>query len=134
VALSEPHKERIAKYIHDNHTSYDGFISFMDNDYTEWLEDLKDPNNDFYLDCFIAYLLDIYMRKADNMLDRQCEHTNYIDGYIFDMLCYWIDKPCIEFEAWKMKDEWEDFQNHIDEILTHRRLVAACPQIPGLNA
>jgi len=42
-------REAIEKYIHDKHTSRDGFISFQSNDLDEWIEDLnKFKNPDSY--------------------------------------------------------------------------------------
>lgn len=131
VALSEPYKERVAKYIHDNHTSYDGFISFMDNDYAEWLEDLKDPNNEFYLDCFIAYLLDIYMREDYNITEKR---RNFIDEYISDCYDFWGNLPAIEWDPCgkEAKAEWEAFEVHMKDVDNLRSLRRNCPPIPGL--
>lgn len=81
VELMIEHKDKLSKMIYDNHTSYDGFISFMDNTFNEWVEHIKNAENEkneLYLSCTLCYL---YMIVAN--LDRnEIEYNAY--EYVMD--------------------------------------------------
>lgn len=61
----------LAKIIRENHTSYDGFVSFMDNDYKEWEDRLFRYGNlpdSLYLSYALYYLILLeggYRERAD---------------------------------------------------------------------
>lgn len=67
---SDPtNRAKLEKLIKDNHTSYDGFMSFMSNDINEWDELIADPTDSRYISCLIQYLLYINDRG-------RCEYLN----------------------------------------------------------
>lgn len=50
----------VEKVLHENHTSYDGFCSFMSNELSVWiskLENSTENNRDLYLDYAIGYIV-----------------------------------------------------------------------------
>jgi hypothetical protein len=62
------HEDELRKIIKEHHTSYDGFISFMSNDFDEWLDEyLKYGNKDFglYLSYALYYLVWLETGKED---------------------------------------------------------------------
>ena len=62
LPLMEQNRDKLAKMIYDNHTSYDGFCSFMENTYEAWYkyfsdrENIKDNQFSLYLSYVLAYL------------------------------------------------------------------------------
>ena len=67
-AEMKAHKDVLVKVIHDNHTSRDGFISFMSNDFDEWLKEyLHYGHEDFglYLSFALFYVLKIHYPVAN---------------------------------------------------------------------
>ena len=76
-ALMRKHESEMRKLIHDHHTSRDGFISFMSNDFDEWISEyLVYGGEDFglYLSFAIYYLLGL-------------EHGWDIDVEFYDWIC-----------------------------------------------
>jgi len=50
-------KEWLTKRIREDWTSYDGFISFMSNDYDEWFEYIFKELDERYIGCMITYMM-----------------------------------------------------------------------------
>lgn len=64
LLLMGKHKEKLSDLIYRHHTSCDGFISFMDNEFEAWVEHIKaisynyiENEDNIYLSHLIAYLL-----------------------------------------------------------------------------
>lgn len=60
------HKDQLKKIIHDYHTSCDGFISFMSNDFDDWIEELNKPIDeldDMYFTCALKYIIFINSKE-----------------------------------------------------------------------
>jgi hypothetical protein len=76
VELAVPIRDKLSEMIRRNHTSCDGFISFMDNVLDEWLCRLKTDaeDNAIYLSYFILYLTIL--------------HGGYKNGYDIDYEIY----------------------------------------------
>ena len=79
--LMQKWEKEMRKTIKENHTSYDGFISFMSNDFDEWIfEYLKYDNEHFGL--YLSYALCYLLR-----LELQSWHRNAeIEDEIFDAI------------------------------------------------
>ena len=84
IALMETHKDQLSDIIYENHQSYDGFISFMDNTFGEWVEHIKE-NDNLYLSYALLYL---YVIK-----------TNTKSANDIDILAYDYVYPEIEWIA-----------------------------------
>lgn len=91
------YRTELAALIKKNHTSYDGFISFMSNDIEEWFELMQDPSNDHYTSYFLGYLLSL-------MAPEEIEGLNEsIYMYVEESTGY----HCVEPETDEAKEEWE---------------------------
>ena len=128
VELSKPHKDKLTQIIKDNHTSYDGFISFMSNKFDEW-ESLMLHEDSCYIDYLIAYLLQIYVKGA-----------RWVSGESIDWDIYhavssdWAGNNSAVLEAdGDRKDEWEAFKEKMEAIDLRRTMERNHPVIPGLS-
>lgn len=64
LKLIGKHKQKVEDFIYKYHTSYDGFVSFMDNALQDWIERTKaigynyqENEDNIYLSHLLAYLL-----------------------------------------------------------------------------
>ena len=83
-------REAIEEYIHDKHTSRDGFISFQSNDLDEWIADLDN------------------FKKADG----------YKTGAILEA-CLLAQYDNWTGAIWDIRDEMPDFENHVSDCITN---------------
>ena len=75
IANIGKHREQIAKWIKENHTSYDGFSSNLSNDIDQWPSRLFDDDETFqpaYLFCMLYYIV-----KAEYMAIGETESLEY---------------------------------------------------------
>ena len=75
IAKIEKHRELFAKWIKENHTSRDGFISYLSNDIDQWPRRLFDDDETFqpaYLFCMLYYIV-----KAEYMSIGETESLEY---------------------------------------------------------
>lgn len=75
IAKIGKHRAQIAKWIKENHTSYDGFISNLSNDIDQWPSRLFDDDETFqpaYLFCMLYYIV-----KAEYMAIGETESLEY---------------------------------------------------------
>ena len=75
IAKIEKHRAQIAKWIKENHTSYDGFSSNLSNDIDQWPSRLFDGDENFqpaYLFCMLYYIV-----KAEYMAIGETESLEY---------------------------------------------------------
>ena len=75
IAKIEKHRELFAKWIKENHTNRDGFISYLSNDIDQWPRRLFDDNETFqpaYLFCMLYYIV-----KAEYMAIGETESLEY---------------------------------------------------------
>ena len=105
VDLMFKHKDALSKLIHDNHTSYDGFISFMDNTFNEWVEHIKnaDSENELYLSYTLAYLYSI----VSGMSWNEIEYNAY-EYVMDDICCEWTPNSDVAKEEAKKCEMIED--------------------------
>lgn len=75
IAKIGKHRAQIAKWIKENHTSYDGFSSNLSNDIDQWPSRLFDGDETFqpaYLFCMLYYIV-----KAEYMAIGETESLEY---------------------------------------------------------
>lgn len=97
LPLMRKHKEKLTKVIYDNHTSYDGFISFMSNKYDEWYSYLANSKNyndtDFCL--YFGYML-FYLTEVENghqsCITYEMECEVWEDTCIYSYINYLISE------------------------------------------
>ena len=75
IAKIGKHRDQIATWIKENHTSYDGFSSNLSNDIDQWPSRLFDDDETFqpaYLFCMLYYIV-----KAEYMAIGETESLEY---------------------------------------------------------
>ena len=75
IAKIGKHRAQIAKWIKENHTSYDGFSSNLSNDIDQWASRLFDSDETYqsaYLFCMLYYIV-----KAEYMATGETESLEY---------------------------------------------------------
>lgn len=75
IAKIGKHRNQLAKWIKENHTSYDGFSSNLSNDIDQWPRRLFDDNETFqpaYLFCMLYYIV-----KAEYIATGETESLEY---------------------------------------------------------
>lgn len=75
IAKIGKHRDQLAKWIKENHTSYDGFFSNLSNDIDQWPSRLFDSDETFhpaYLFCMLYYIV-----KAEYMATGETESLEY---------------------------------------------------------
>ena len=75
IAKIGKHRDQIAKWIKENHTSYDGFSSNLSNDIEQWPSRLFDNDETYqsaYLFCMLYYIV-----KAEYMATGETESLEY---------------------------------------------------------
>ena len=75
IAKIGKHRDQIAKWIKENHTSYDGFSSNLSDDIDKWPRLLFDNNETFqpaYLFCMLYYIV-----KAEFIAIGETESLEY---------------------------------------------------------
>ena len=75
IAKIGKHRDQIAKWIKENHTSYDGFFSNLSNDIDQWPSRLFDNDETYqptYLFCMLYYIV-----KAEYIAIGETESLEY---------------------------------------------------------
>ena len=78
IAKIEKHRDQIAKWIKENHTSYDGFFSNLSNDIDQWPSRLFDNDETYqpaYLFCMLYYIVKAEFIRVGVNVDL--EHEAY---------------------------------------------------------
>ena len=78
IAKIEQHRELLATWIKENHTSRDGFISYLSNDIDQWPSRLFD-DNEIHQPAYLFYML-YYIVKAEFIrvgVNVDLEHEAY---------------------------------------------------------
>lgn len=132
IECARPYWNDLRNIIKEEHTSCDGFISFMSNDIEEWEHYMlteDSPNHPIYIDYIIAYLLYLCGKHKSRYFDENVDWTIY--NAVADD---WIGNATPIFEAdSEHKDEWEAFQQEMETIDRRRIAAANHPVIPGLE-
>lgn len=132
LLIEENYKE-LKEIIHDNHTSRDGFISFMSNDIDEWKELIGDDSIHPYIDYLLFYIT--YIKALKDQHFRAMDDRNTLDWAIYDAVVNWefLDSPDLIAYTQESKDKWEEIQENIKEIDRKRYIDQNYPVIPGLT-
>lgn len=102
LASKPEYRTELAKIIHDEHTSYDGFWSWMSNDIEEWFGLMCNPDHADYTSYFIAYLVSLVNPQMYYNLDN-------------DVYCYVNESSDLQIvrpETDKAKEEYEMYLEH----------------------
>ena len=78
IAKIGQHRELLAQWIKENHTSRDGFISYLSNDIDQWPSRLFD-DNEIHQPAYLFYML-YYIVKAEFIrigVNVDLEHEAY---------------------------------------------------------
>lgn len=106
-------EKELPKIIHDNHTSRDGFISFMSNDFDEWIGEYLDyEQGDFGL--YLSFAL-YYLVGLEHGWDLDYEFYEWICG---DVIAEWYpdsDEAKEEYEKVMLVEEYHGFGSYSDE-------------------
>lgn len=129
--LIAKHHDELAEIIHDNHSSRDGFWSFMSNDVDEW-PNLLDDGGHPYMDYIIAYL--IHIEASKETWARHMDKYGFLDYAIYEAIydTEYLPTPKLEPYCKSDQDEWDEIQEEIDRIETRRAIDRNHPVIPGL--
>lgn len=115
-----------------NHTSYDGFWSFMSNDASEWWHKMR-QEYDLYLDYALAYAFDAWDKNEydggglKSYFDALYEF--YDEGVAYDFYDY---NDVEVFWNGDMQIRWDEFKEKARNIDWRRELDRNTPVIPGL--
>lgn len=91
----------VKESIKQNHTSCDGFWSFMSNDIEDWMWLVRDPDNN-YLSYFIGYLV--------NAINPGCLHD--LNEHIYCRVSESTDWHCVMPETVEAKEEYDLYTEH----------------------
>ncbi len=106
LPLMRENKEVLTELIHDNHTSYDGFTSYMSNDFDEWYAYLANSKNyrddEFFLyfSHIITYLIAVSKYEYD-----------YGSKFVFGLVQ-------------EVYEDYESIYENIEYLLTAEELIA----------
>lgn len=89
MAKIQEHHDWIAERIKENHTGYDGFISYLKNDISEWTEHRLFNDEEYYqpayLFCMLHYIICAEFLKNDPHFDRRLDEEAWED--VMDDIC-----------------------------------------------
>lgn len=130
LELMRENHEELRQIIKDNHTSYDGFWSWMSNDVNEWPDRLDDSKP--YMAYVLAYLVHIKAKKES--WAKRMDKYGFLDYLIYEAIYdnEYLPTPQLEAYCSSDRDEWEDIQDEIKRIETRRQMERNQPVIPGL--
>lgn len=92
MSFMEKNKEALAERIKKDWTSYDGFMSFIENDYDKWVEEFqKDEPDERYIGSMLGYIIEDIIKNErpwDNdpyyVLNTSALEDVYIGNYIIN--------------------------------------------------
>ena len=85
-AFMKKNKEWLTKRIGEDWTSYDGFHSFMDNNYNDWYKEFqKDDVDERYIGVMIGYIMLLANKRIYNDLITDTLEDFYISEYIINV-------------------------------------------------
>lgn len=133
VRADKDREEYIRKTVKDDHSSRDGFWSWMSNDYDEWPEEIAD-GSEIYLSYLVGYLM-LYEWCGDWTCGGEqvridaSEYENVAYEYISCNLGF----PEMEWDTdYVDQEEWQAFLAYKEDLDWRRGLDRNTPQIPGI--
>lgn len=119
------YKEDIIETIKQNHASCDGFISYMSNDFEDWMDCIADPDDDRYISCLIGYLVNAIAPGSLRELNTGVYSWASEQGY-----------QMAEPQTKDAKDEWELYLKYRGIYTEYTREHPIChpdPNRPGYH-
>lgn len=86
IELVRENYYELAEYVRENHSSYDGFISFMSNNIDDWMHEFM--WDELQLGCLLHYLLDYFYRKNFHNEDFEYEIRDSLSSNGYTPDCY----------------------------------------------
>ena len=80
--ITENH-DWLKERVHDDWTSYDGFMSFMDNDIDEWDKHLFEEEDERYISTMLAYMMYRENKEIRDYLEMSALEDIYAGFYVF---------------------------------------------------
>lgn len=95
-------RDAVSQAIRTNHTSCDGFMSFMNNNFDKWCDTFLADGKDAYLSCFISYLT--------NALDPGClsKLNESVYFYVDESTIYHMVGP----QSYDARAEWTVYKEY----------------------
>lgn len=106
-------EKEMRELIHDHHTSRDGFVSFMSNDFDEWLSEYLVYENEKF-DLYLSYAL-YYLVGLEHGWDLDYEFYDWICG---DVVAEWYpdsDEAKEEYEKVLLVEGYYGFGSYSDD-------------------
>lgn len=82
LKYAKQHKTEFDKFLNENYSSYDGFISFTPNNYWYWLNEFENDNVQSVAAFFNFLFADFSLNEYDSSIDRDNnfgDFPNYVD-------------------------------------------------------
>lgn len=162
LASGTEYRTKLAKIIHDEHSSCSGFWSWMSNDIEKWFGLMYDPDNVHYTSYFIAYLMSLmnpemygnlddgvycYINESTNLQSIRPETEEAKEEYGLylenpEAYTAFVEGPgagefngfCSCHAAWEIyKDDYMDFLKEYMLEQKRKEAIANYPKIPGLE-
>ena len=97
---------RWGEYIKENHSSYDGFISFMSADVNDWLDEYLEDERE--LSCLLYYLVEILRNERGELesLDSELYYAMSTNSVFYAYPA--TDKAKEELKAVELREAQEE--------------------------
>ena len=82
-AFMKENAEWLKGRIHEDWTSYDGFCSFMSNDYEDWFDYIFEEQDELYISTMIGYMMYRANKEIRNDLVMIALEDIYAGSYVF---------------------------------------------------
>lgn len=109
LANDSRYHQKLADIISANHTSRDGFWSFMSNDIDEWVEILRDDPDNRYVSCMIWYLMQIIDKWTTSLINERM--WNYVTES--------TDLHNVQPTTLEAKEEWQLYADYGDVYIEY---------------
>lgn len=134
------YKDDLIETIKANHTSRNGFMSFMSNKYEDWMNAIGNPQDSRYISCLIGYLVNVIDPGSLRNLNEgvyclACEqgyhetepqtpeakeewalYLKYRDLYTNYTREHPISYPDPNHPGWNIIETWDDYKERFMEI------------------
>lgn len=129
--LMHEHFDELDKIVRSNHTSCNGFWSYMSNDINDWFSKIEDSSQP-YLDYVLGYIT--HLRARETQWARAFDSRDFLEYAIYEAIVYneTLERPNLVAGCQADEDKWEDIQAEVIAIEHRRKIEANHPKIPGL--
>lgn len=129
VVIADSNREELSKIIKDNHTSYDGFWSFMKNDIGSWRDIISGKTEGVDDMLYVSYLL-LYLLAIKSETDQR-QINEAIACYMEDDIEIWY--PDLKPGTKEAEEEWDRLKQEYEDKMKRLAIFNACPCLPGLE-